>query len=365
MQVSYKKLFKLLIDRDMNKTDLRKLASLSPTTLAKLSKNELLSMEVLIRICMVLNVTFDEIMEISPHEEINKKGNASMDYQLVKQIRDNEKLRKSFNDLSVEVFDLSFENWYQNGFWTDKYIPYVLVNDGVVVANASVNIIDTVWNGTPKRYIQIGTVMTKPEYRNNGLSSRLIREIISDWKDRCDSIYLFANRTTLDFYPKFAFAKQKEYQCNMFISATESDFVKLDMDKEENRNILKRCYQKSNPFSALPMNDNYGLLMFYCGAFLKNCVYYSQNLDTVCVAMQNENTLFCFDIFGLPNCTLKEIVSSVADTDTTTVLLGFTPKDLESCTCEEMESEDTLFVLAEKDNIFKENKVMFPTLSHA
>lgn len=38
MQVSYKKLFKLLIDRDMNKTDLRKLASLSPTTLAKLSK---------------------------------------------------------------------------------------------------------------------------------------------------------------------------------------------------------------------------------------------------------------------------------------------------------------------------------------
>lgn len=239
------------------------------------------------------------------------------------------------------------------------------MNDGVVVANASVNIIDTVWNGTPKRYIQIGTVMTKPEYRNNGLSSRLIREIISDWKDRCDSIYLFANRTTLDFYPKFAFAKQKEYQCNMSISATESDFVKLDMDKEENRNILKRCYQKSNPFSALPMNDNYGLLMFYCGAFLKNCVYYSQNLDTVCVAMQNENTLFCFDIFGLPNCTLKEIVSSVADTDTTTVLLGFTPKDLESCTCEEMESEDTLFVLAEKDNIFKENKVMFPTLSHA
>jgi DNA-binding Xre family transcriptional regulator len=73
MQVSYKKLFKLLIDRDMNKTDLRKLASLSPTTLAKLSKNELLSMEVLIRICMVLNVTFDEIMEISPHEEMNKK----------------------------------------------------------------------------------------------------------------------------------------------------------------------------------------------------------------------------------------------------------------------------------------------------
>lgn len=66
---------------------------------------------------LIYRMTF---MEISPHEEMNKKGNVFMDYQLVKQIKDNEKLRKSFNDLSVEVFDLSFENWYQNGFWTDK-----------------------------------------------------------------------------------------------------------------------------------------------------------------------------------------------------------------------------------------------------
>lgn len=315
---------------------------------------------------MVLNVTFDEVMAVSPYKKINKRGIISMkNYKLIKQVRDNEKLRKSFINLAIEVFHLSFENWYQNGFWTDNYIPYVLTNGNEVIANASVNIINTVWNRTPKRYIQIGTVMTKPEYRNKGLSSRLIKEIISDWQDKCDSIYLFANGTALEFYPKFGFVKAKEYQCSIPISAKKSDFVRLNMDQTENRELLKHCYQKSNPFSALPMNDNYGLLMFYCGAFMKNHIFYSSQVDTICVAMQDETTLFCFDIFGTPNCTLENILASVADTVTTTAILGFTPQNTGNCIFKEKESEVTLFVFDKKENIFSENKIMFPTLSHA
>lgn len=46
-----------------------------------------------------------------------------MNYQLVKQVRENSPLRKSFIDLAVKTFDLSFEEWYQQGYWTDAYIP--------------------------------------------------------------------------------------------------------------------------------------------------------------------------------------------------------------------------------------------------
>ena len=50
-----------------------------------------------------------------------------MNYQLVKQVRENSPLRKSFIDLAVKTFDLSFEEWYQQGYWTDAYIPYAFV----------------------------------------------------------------------------------------------------------------------------------------------------------------------------------------------------------------------------------------------
>ncbi|MDD4658007.1 MAG: helix-turn-helix transcriptional regulator [Eubacteriales bacterium] len=66
MKVSYKKLWKLLIDRDMKKKDLQKAAGLSSTTIAKLSQHENVSMDVLIRICTTLKVDFGDIMELVP-----------------------------------------------------------------------------------------------------------------------------------------------------------------------------------------------------------------------------------------------------------------------------------------------------------
>lgn len=64
MAVSYKKLFKLLIDRDMKKKDLQAAAGLSPSSVSKLAKGEYVSMNVLVKVCMALSVDFGDIMEI-------------------------------------------------------------------------------------------------------------------------------------------------------------------------------------------------------------------------------------------------------------------------------------------------------------
>ena len=65
MAVSYKKLFKLLIDRNMKKKDLQQLAQLSPSTMAKLSKDEFVSLEVIVKICNVLDVGISDVIEIA------------------------------------------------------------------------------------------------------------------------------------------------------------------------------------------------------------------------------------------------------------------------------------------------------------
>ena len=64
MAASYKKLWKLLIDRDMRKEDLRLKAGITTTAMAKLGRNETVHMDILLKICNALNCRLDDILEI-------------------------------------------------------------------------------------------------------------------------------------------------------------------------------------------------------------------------------------------------------------------------------------------------------------
>ena len=69
MSVSYKKLWKLLIDKDMMKKDLQKASGVSWGVISKLSKGETVNMESLIKICKTLSCSVDEVMDILPDDE--------------------------------------------------------------------------------------------------------------------------------------------------------------------------------------------------------------------------------------------------------------------------------------------------------
>ena len=68
MAVSYNKLWKLLVDKKMSKADLRKAAGIAPNTMTKMRRDEEVSLDVLGRICAVLNVNIGDIMDFV-HEE--------------------------------------------------------------------------------------------------------------------------------------------------------------------------------------------------------------------------------------------------------------------------------------------------------
>ena len=67
-RVSYKKLWKLLIDKDMKKKDLRASTGISSASMAKLAKNENVTTDVLVRICDALNCELSDIMELDTTE---------------------------------------------------------------------------------------------------------------------------------------------------------------------------------------------------------------------------------------------------------------------------------------------------------
>ncbi|MDR1542770.1 MAG: helix-turn-helix transcriptional regulator [Clostridiales bacterium] len=71
--ISYKKLWKLLIDKNMNKSDLRLKAGISTTTIAKLSKGETIRSDILVRICTALDCDTSDIMEFDRDGTANVK----------------------------------------------------------------------------------------------------------------------------------------------------------------------------------------------------------------------------------------------------------------------------------------------------
>lgn len=69
MSISYRRLWKLLIDHNMKKSELRDAAKIGQATLTKLNKNETVSMDVLMKICFVLKCDIGDIVEFIDIEE--------------------------------------------------------------------------------------------------------------------------------------------------------------------------------------------------------------------------------------------------------------------------------------------------------
>lgn len=302
-------------------------------------------------------------------------------YLLSKAVMPNDTMRKEFNKLAEKTFQLSFESWYQSGYWSSLNMPYTLFDGEKAVANSSVNRMELLWNGQIHRYIQLGTVMTDEEYRRQGLSRFLMNEIMKDWKENCDGMFLFANHTVLDFYPKFGFQKEVQYQFGKSMGGMadrnpgksmerktdcgKGSVRKLDIDCSQDLELLKRHYKKGNPFSRLQAVNDFGLLMFYAGSVMKNCIYYLPEYDAVVIAEQNGTVMNCYDIFCKENRDFMGILAAAAAKGTEYVTLKFTPEDgygFDAALIQD--DDDTLFVLRDKENIFRKEPLFFPEISH-
>lgn len=286
-------------------------------------------------------------------------------FEFSDQIRDDERLRPGFNALTRETYGFDFETWYQNGNWGDRYQPYVLAKDGKVVANVSLNRMEVVLEGRRVALAQIGTVMTAPAFRHQGLSAYLMGRVLEAVRREGRPVFLFANDSVLDFYPKFGFVRGTETQCVIPLrQGGQSRFRRLDMNREENRARVLSLYGAGQPFSALYEVDNPGLMMFYLESFMKDCVY-ELECGALAVAEREGDVLLLHAVLNNGHVDLFEAARQVADANTLRVCLGFSPKDRAGFQQEPFKEEDsTLFWLdGKKPQGFEGLRI--PQLSHA
>ncbi|QIK69576.1 GNAT family N-acetyltransferase [Erysipelothrix sp. HDW6C] len=271
-------------------------------------------------------------------------------------IRENNEVRNSFNKLALETFDLSFDGWYQSGFWNENYRPFVLLDGTRVVANVSANILDFDIKEERKKTVQIGTVMCDHDYRNQGLVRYLMDRVIETFETSMDAIYLYANGSVLEFYEKFGFKPALEYHQTFQTYPLISTFKHVVLDPRTIAS-LQSAFEQGNAMSSARMKNNFDLVMFYCTGPFNNSVYYSEVHN--CFAIYEDGVLY--DLYG-KDADLKTILHELGNG--TSITLGFMAEGLLEPVTAVLEEDTYLFVYNKLENIFAE-PLLLPLLSHA
>lgn len=290
-------------------------------------------------------------------------------YELVSDYRNNESLKESSNALAMKTFKLDFRGWYNKGYWNDKYVSYSFVDEGKVISNASINKMSIIIDGKMYKGIQIGTVMTDENYRNQGLAKQLMQHIMKEYENTCDFMYLFANDTVLDFYPKFGFTRLNESEFSFDLAKSS---IQMNMDAKIKQLTIKNDLALLEKFAKnrhvnsmiLDVEHNESLLMFYFTVVFHEAIFYVEDLETIVLMEEEEDTLHIFDIISLNAPNVEAVIASIVKETTKKVVFYFTPDfTIEGMTATIMPNDDdALFVLTKK-SLLKGN-FMFPLTSH-
>ena len=290
--------------------------------------------------------------------------------ELIQDYMRDETSRHMLNELTQKTFGFDFEGWVTNGYFEGDYIPYSFVEGGKMISNVSANRMKFMQNGVLKNYIQIGTAMTDPAYRGQGLAAKLMRHVIDEYENKCDGIYLFGDLSALGFYEKLNFKITNQYRysvkeefCSLGKAADSFKPVK-DFGDDIKKRYLE-FVRESAYNSSFEQVNKYGLQMFYTSSL--DDVYYVRDIDCF-IVLDREDGLELNSILSQDNIPLTEVLKRIEDKDAV-CKLGFVPRDEDKsiCECEIYDGAEDyrLFVRGSGLDLIEKDKLYFPNLSHA
>lgn len=288
------------------------------------------------------------------------------DLLFIKNYIDDEELRKSFYHLAEKTFNINYDNWYKEHLWNEKskYINYSYFKGKNIVSNISVNEFDLVINGQIKKCIQLGTVMTSEEYRNQGLNRKLMNKIFKDYDDKCAFYYLFANETVLNFYPKFGFKRTKQKTFSIEgekIDKKDAEIRKLNIYKDKGK-INDYIFNRVEVSKKLGVINDIWPLKVYCYKFFSNNLYYlKEDQCIVILDRDNSGNVTIYDILSKKEFNFENILEKIITKNDKRINIGFIP-DLNKYTAiigEKDSNDDALFM----KNANEDLEILFPITS--
>lgn len=249
-----------------------------------------------------------------------------MKYKLFKEIRKDDEKRLSFNKLAINIFGIDFEYWNKKGGWNDNYITYGYYINNRCISNASFNPMELIIDGETVKAIQIGTVMTDPEYRGQGLAKELINIIINDNKDKCELFFLYANPKAYSLYKGCGFSHRLE---NSYI-VDVTDYKKIEtplnrsiLSIEKFINIKKSSIPISEKLSAI---DDIHVAYFYYYLGFDQMIY-KVKPDVYVVYKIEKDVLSLYAVYSKDKQKLENIIKKITPAGINMIKLLFTPNE--------------------------------------
>ncbi|MDD3049603.1 MAG: GNAT family N-acetyltransferase [Candidatus Cloacimonetes bacterium] len=268
-------------------------------------------------------------------------------------------LRNSFNQLANSVFGIDFEKWYSYNFWTDNYICHSFCHNDKIVSNVSVSELTAIISGKKLSALQIGTVMTHPEYRNNGYASQLMQKVLQKYSQKVDLIYLFPEEHARDFYLKYGFSEtcdsrflwKKHHPIKQEINKR-----KLALDKSTDRDLLLNICKQRKPLSEkFSIENSAGIITWYCTNMFADNIYYVEDCNAVVICKYDKNSLFVYDIIFTGYLDIASFIRTICHEETCVIHLFFTPDFLDK-------NDENVEIISNESIFYKSSTYRFPKI---
>ncbi|OFD61095.1 acetyltransferase [Bacillus mycoides] len=268
--------------------------------------------------------------------------------------------REQLYPLFEEVFGITSQTLHdfsEKGYWDYTYKALSFIQDDKVIANVAAFSLPLLINGEKINAAGIQSVMTHPNFRRQGLMTRLLNKMIEEIDKQFECAFLFTE--TPELYKSFGFQIVQEYLMTVSYenkSDKDSQLKKLDFYNEEDRQLINEIIENSqrlsNMFSTLNYQPSFYLNMYDLKWNEK--LYYSKKLDAMIVYEVENEKLKLYGVFAPVLPILDELCEEISESFTE-IEFYFCPDQLgiDDVQYTELQSSKYLMVRSSKELDFK------------
>lgn len=247
-------------------------------------------------------------------------------------------LHVALDDLLTETFGFTLAGWRDRGHWTADYTCWALVEEGRALANAGVYRMEMRVSGEQQAWMQIGAVATRKARRGEGLSRRILEEILA--RHPHTPFFLFANDTVVDYYPRFGFRRLPDHQPRLALGKVYSLDSRPDSSEPPGKLMAMRKLAADDPALARYLNGRAvfsnrldcanaaPVNWFHLLGEYADCIYEIPALDALIVARQNGERLSLVDIVALRPLAFADLLPCLGCAGVREIRFGFNPDGL-------------------------------------
>jgi len=275
-------------------------------------------------------------------------------------------LRHAFCSFVQSVFKgADFHLWAAHGGWSEDYEVWVVLHEGRVVSGAGVMRMDLVIHGRRQTGWQIGAVATTPAWRGRGLSRVVLQAMLEHIAAHGEApVFLFANSSVLDFYPRFGFRRvmQQQYRAEVDIAPQPGQAIDLDIRDAAQREMLAQMYRRARSVDAkFSVVGYYPAAIFHLLHLPRRCVHLPRH-DAVLIVRQEGDRLYLDDVVAAAPIDLHAVLPAVIAAPLRHIEFGFRPSGLWNGETQAGVDGEMLFLRGAPD--IEAPDLHFPDLAH-